>query len=152
MYRYVEQMFFCNIQSDTWERLHDLPAIEPAEEGAAIVFHSGTVLGSPSSSDTIYAWVGGDKKLYYRYDVATDTWFQDPPSDSPYKVENGSDLCSDGKNRIYGFPATDTRYFQVYGTDSDTWAQLTQTPDQVHDGGALLCAFGNNTPKWGDGI
>ena len=138
-----------NIQLDTWERLHDLPAIEPAKEGAAIVFHSGTVLGSPSSSGTIYAWVGGDKELYYRYDIATDTWFQHPPSDSPHEVENGSDLCSDGKNRIYGFPATDTRYFQVYGTDSDTWAQLAQTPAQVHDGGSLLCAFGNSTPRWG---
>ena len=138
-----------NIQTDTWERLHDLPNVEPAKEGAAIVFHPGTVLGNQPSSGSIYAWVGGDTQLYYRYDIATDTWIQNPPADSPYKVENGSDLCSDGKHQVYGFPATDTRYFQVYDTNADNWSQLTQTPAQVHDGGSLLCALGNGTPKWG---
>ena len=138
-----------NIQTDTWERLHDLPNVEPAKEGAAIVFHPGTVLGNQPSSGSIYAWVGGDTQLYYRYDIATDTWIQNPPADSPYKVENGSDLCSDGKHQVYGFPATDTQYFQVYNTNADNWMQLTQTPAQVHDGGSLLCALGNGTPKWG---
>ncbi len=63
-----------NIQTDTWERLHDLPNVEPAKEGAAIVFHPGTVSGNQPSSGSIYAWVGGDKQLYYRYDIATNTW------------------------------------------------------------------------------
>ncbi len=138
-----------NIATNTWERLHDLPNVEPAKEGAAIVFHGGSVLGNTPSAGSVYAWVGGDKKLYYRYDIATDTWIQAPPADSPYEVENGSDLCSDSRHDIYGFPATDTQYFQVYDTNNDNWTQLTQTPAQVHDGGSLLCALGNGTPRWG---
>ena len=132
-----------HVATDTWERLADLPGPEPAKEGAAIVFHGGSVLGASTSSGAVYAWVGGDKQLYYRYDIATDTWITEPPADSPQRVENGSDLCSDGTNGIYGFPATDTQYFQFYDTDGDDWSQLTQTPAQVHDGGALLCAFGS---------
>ena len=84
----------------------------------------------------LYAFRGNGTKVFWRYDIATDSWTA--LANAPENVGGGGALAYDGGNYIYALGGNGTKYFWRYDISLNTWTILHTTPSSVNAGGALV--------------
>ena len=107
-----------------------------------IIYYPGDVrLATTDGHNYLYAFRGDDKKDFWGYDIAADSWSS--LADAPDKVKEGGALTHDGNNYIYALQGKDKKKLWRYDIVANSWSSLADAPDKVRYGGALAYD-GNN--------
>ena len=102
--------------------------------------HRGYRYATDGGSAYIYAFRGGRRKDFWRFNVSSGLW--EVNASVPTDAGWGSSLAWDGSDTIYAFtgdggPATNMQAFWKYSIAGDSWTGLADTPLTVGAGGAL---------------
>ncbi len=87
-----------------------------------------------SDGSNVFAFRGGDKDDFWRFNVAANTWTS--LEDAPSKVDKGGALVF-ANGFIFAFKGDDDKDFWRYDISSDDWQTLANAPGDVNWGGAL---------------
>jgi hypothetical protein len=74
----------------------------------------------------IYALIGNRTKLFFSYDIQSNTWTR--KQDLPYPAGKGAALCSDGESKIYAIVGNKTYKFLIYDIETNSWSELSDVP------------------------
>lgn len=115
----------------TWTPMGDLPAEAQAREGSTLLY--------PGSGGFIYATPGGGRNLFWRYNLATESW-QTDIGDLPWPGSTGSSsprvtFSAGGSGRFFaciagvlGTPEKEKTLFFSYDIAGNSWRTLATPP------------------------
>lgn len=94
-------------------------------------------LGASSGTieDSLFALIGGDTNLFYRYSIQSGTWSRAP--DAPESVGAGGKITSDGSQFIYAFQGSGSTAFWRFDATAGLWSKMANAPGPVNDGSDL---------------
>jgi len=112
-----------------------LDRIDPVAAGNSTTAQSISLV---PTAKYIYAFRGGSRIDFWRYDVAANAWTA--MATTPGTVSRGGALTTDG-TYIYALRGAATDFWR-YNPSTNSWASMASLPAAVYGGGSLVCVNG----------